>query len=177
MNSDREALIRERAYAIWMAEGRVSGKHEEHWHRAQQELEIEDRQRDEARRGSGPAEAGPHRPVQSRPTSEAAPAQPAQGGDQPGRRGAAATAKEIADEATGQARSRDAQASGSIAIAPPGGELPRRMRRSGSTAAEEIADEATGEARSRRSRPAAAPEAEDGGSRRGRRGGGPGSSP
>lgn len=42
MSDDREAReqrIRERAYALWEAEGRQEGGHEDHWHRARQEVE------------------------------------------------------------------------------------------------------------------------------------------
>jgi hypothetical protein len=42
VNSDREARIRERAYAIWVAEGRPNGKHEDHWQRAAQEIATAD---------------------------------------------------------------------------------------------------------------------------------------
>jgi len=38
MQSDREARIRERAYQIWVEEGRAHGKHAEHWRRAEHEL-------------------------------------------------------------------------------------------------------------------------------------------
>src|SRR6218665_3776351 len=36
--SDREARIRERAYAIWQAQGGIDGHHEDHWLQAEQEL-------------------------------------------------------------------------------------------------------------------------------------------
>jgi hypothetical protein len=42
MRSDREARIRERAYQIWVAEGRTHGSQEEHWHRAEREIAAED---------------------------------------------------------------------------------------------------------------------------------------
>jgi hypothetical protein len=38
MNIDLEQTIRERAYQIWEREGRVHGRHEEHWHSARLEL-------------------------------------------------------------------------------------------------------------------------------------------
>jgi hypothetical protein len=38
MQSDRQARIRERAYQIWVEEGRVHGKDHEHWRRAEREL-------------------------------------------------------------------------------------------------------------------------------------------
>jgi hypothetical protein len=42
MRSDREERIKERAYAIWLAEGRVHGRHQDHWHRAEREIAAED---------------------------------------------------------------------------------------------------------------------------------------
>jgi hypothetical protein len=42
MRSDREERIKERAYAIWLAEGRVHGHHQEHWHRAEREIAAEE---------------------------------------------------------------------------------------------------------------------------------------
>lgn len=36
--SDREARIRERAYAIWQAQGGIDGRHTDHWLQAEQEL-------------------------------------------------------------------------------------------------------------------------------------------
>ena len=38
MPVDFEQQIRERAYQIWEREGRVHGRHEEHWHSAKLEL-------------------------------------------------------------------------------------------------------------------------------------------
>ena len=41
---DREAddqKVRARAYAIWEREGRPEGRHDEHWHQAEQELADE----------------------------------------------------------------------------------------------------------------------------------------
>ena len=42
MRSDREERIKERAYAIWLAEGRVHGRHQDHWHRAEREIAAEE---------------------------------------------------------------------------------------------------------------------------------------
>jgi hypothetical protein len=42
MRSDREERIKERAYAIWLAEGRAHGRHQEHWHRAEREIAAEE---------------------------------------------------------------------------------------------------------------------------------------
>lgn len=40
MNIDLEQTVRERAYGIWEREGRVHGRHEEHWHAAKLELSV-----------------------------------------------------------------------------------------------------------------------------------------
>ena len=45
MQSDRRATIRERAYQIWLEEGRVDGRHEEHWQRAERELTERENER------------------------------------------------------------------------------------------------------------------------------------
>jgi hypothetical protein len=37
METDRNELIRQRAYAIWEKDGRPQGKHEEHWQQASKE--------------------------------------------------------------------------------------------------------------------------------------------
>ena len=42
MQSDRQERISERAYHIWVAEGRIHGRHEEHWHRAEREIAEEE---------------------------------------------------------------------------------------------------------------------------------------
>ena len=42
MQSDRHERITERAYQIWVAEGRVHGKHDEHWQRAEREIAEEE---------------------------------------------------------------------------------------------------------------------------------------
>jgi hypothetical protein len=42
MQSDRQERISERAYQIWVAEGYVHGRHEEHWHRAEREIAEEE---------------------------------------------------------------------------------------------------------------------------------------
>lgn len=42
MESEKQRLIKERAYRLWQAEGQPHGRHEEHWRRAAQEIEAED---------------------------------------------------------------------------------------------------------------------------------------
>ena len=75
MRSDREERIKERAYAIWLAEGRVHGKHQDHWHRAEREIAAEETGGATARRPSRPratkaasetAAAAPKRPAARR---------------------------------------------------------------------------------------------------------------
>lgn len=36
--SDREQQVRERAYALWQAEGAPEGRHQDHWQQAETEL-------------------------------------------------------------------------------------------------------------------------------------------
>jgi hypothetical protein len=43
MQSDRHERISERAYQIWVAEGRPHGRHDEHWQRAEHEIAEEER--------------------------------------------------------------------------------------------------------------------------------------
>jgi hypothetical protein len=43
MTADRNARIVERAYHIWLEEGRPHGRHDEHWHRAEREMIEEER--------------------------------------------------------------------------------------------------------------------------------------
>jgi hypothetical protein len=42
MLEDRETRIRQRAHAIWEAEGRPEGQDEAHWKRAAAEIDAED---------------------------------------------------------------------------------------------------------------------------------------
>jgi DUF2934 family protein len=69
MRSDREERIKERAYAIWLAEGRVHGRHQDHWHRAEREVAAEEtageaagggtvRRPSRARAAKAPSDAG-----------------------------------------------------------------------------------------------------------------------
>lgn len=39
MTDDREQKIRERAYSLWEQNGGEHGRHEEHWHRAEADLD------------------------------------------------------------------------------------------------------------------------------------------
>src|SRR5260370_21760404 len=42
MQADRHARISERAHQIWVAEGRVHGRHDAHWQRAEREIAAEE---------------------------------------------------------------------------------------------------------------------------------------
>jgi len=42
MQSDRHERISARAYLIWVAEGRVHGRNDEHWRRAEREIAEEE---------------------------------------------------------------------------------------------------------------------------------------
>ena len=59
MRSDREERIKERAYTIWLAEGRVHGKHQDHWHQAEREIAAEEK-------GTKPAGGATRRPSRVR---------------------------------------------------------------------------------------------------------------
>lgn len=71
MESDKEARIRERAYEIWVSEGRPHGRDAEHWQKAEAEIAGEgDAVADRAAAGSKPS-APPAAP--STPSSSTAP--------------------------------------------------------------------------------------------------------
>ncbi len=42
MNTEMQKRIERRAYLFWEAEGQPHGRHEEHWHRAAQQIEAEE---------------------------------------------------------------------------------------------------------------------------------------
>jgi hypothetical protein len=76
MESDKEARIRERAYEIWVREGRPHGPDAEHWQKAEAEITAETGAvADRAAAGSKPrTEAPSPTPVPpSAPSSSAAP--------------------------------------------------------------------------------------------------------
>jgi hypothetical protein len=64
MQSDRQERISERAYQIWVAEGRVHGRHDEHWQRAEREIAEEELRVAAAlvKRATTPARARSRRP-------------------------------------------------------------------------------------------------------------------
>jgi hypothetical protein len=51
--ADRDARIRDRAYQIWLSEGRRHGHHEAHWQQAVRELEAEEAASPGTRKASG----------------------------------------------------------------------------------------------------------------------------
>ncbi|SRR4051812_4079781 len=64
MTTDRNARIEERAYHIWLEEGRPHGRHDEHWHRAERELiEEESRLRGNPAKSQGADEAKADQPA------------------------------------------------------------------------------------------------------------------
>jgi hypothetical protein len=52
-SADRQRRIEQRAHQIWEAEGRPHGKHDEHWHRAEQEIAQEEGRGRGGRRAAG----------------------------------------------------------------------------------------------------------------------------
>lgn len=100
MEPDKEARIRERAYEIWVSEGRPHGRDAEHWQRAEAEITAESGSvADRAAAGSKPRTEAPSPPpvTPGAPSSSTAPplrsrraAKPASGGTESsggGRRG------------------------------------------------------------------------------------------
>ena len=55
MGSDREMRIRQRAYEIWDRDGRLEGRADEHWRRAELEIMAEESAREVPQAG-GPEE-------------------------------------------------------------------------------------------------------------------------
>src|SRR5690349_21805977 len=86
MTPEREQRIRERAYAIWLREGRPHGKDREHWRLAEAEVVAEEAAERETASSAAaapspdppaepPAKTG--RPVRSRPARRKDEAEPA----------------------------------------------------------------------------------------------------
>jgi hypothetical protein len=85
MHGDRDARIRERAHQIWVDEGQVEGRDEEHWHRAEREITAEEASTTEAQpeppakprkvgNAAKSATAAPPAPRKSRPSEKTEPA-------------------------------------------------------------------------------------------------------
>jgi hypothetical protein len=88
MQSDRHERISERAYQIWVAEGRVHGNDEEHWRRAEREIAEEERRVAGALAGRAAGAAEPtaapaRRRPQTRPPSRTNTAGPTRRGRRP----------------------------------------------------------------------------------------------
>src|SRR6266851_2102612 len=71
MQSDRQQRITERAYQIWVAEGRVHGKDHEHWQRAEREIAAEELRVAAAlaKRATGAVGTAPAKPRRARQAS------------------------------------------------------------------------------------------------------------
>jgi len=69
MDLEKQRRIEQRAYALWLEEGQLDGKDEEHWHRAKQEIEAEESAslpaKPPARRNSGARRANSRGPSPS----------------------------------------------------------------------------------------------------------------
>jgi hypothetical protein len=57
--SDRDARIRDRAYQIWLSEGRPHGRDEAHWQQAERDIETEEAASAGAERAPVTTEASP----------------------------------------------------------------------------------------------------------------------
>ncbi|BAK65710.1 hypothetical protein SLG_10350 [Sphingobium sp. SYK-6] len=75
MSEDRDQTIKDRAYAIWEAEGRPDGRSQDHWLRAEQELDG-----DAAPSFDAAQQAVAEQPEPSPEASEATPAAPRRAG-------------------------------------------------------------------------------------------------
>lgn len=69
MTDDREQKVRERAYSLWEQNGGEHGRHEEHWQRAEAELDDEGdagapSREEPAEGGEGTPAPGPGSPEQ-----------------------------------------------------------------------------------------------------------------
>lgn len=85
--ADRDARIRDRAYQIWLSEGRRHGQHEAHWQQAVREIDAEEAGSAVAQKASGrstrsrtkapvPSEADPPTASRARAKNEPAAKQP-----------------------------------------------------------------------------------------------------
>jgi hypothetical protein len=93
MQADRDARTRERAYQIWETEGRVEGRHDDHWHRAQREIAEEEARSEQVRdpghpaslpeRGQHPTGAEPDAPPPRRAGRPGAATEPTSGPPKP----------------------------------------------------------------------------------------------
>lgn len=89
MGSDNERRIRERAYDIWVREGRPHGRDAEHWRMAEAEIAAEEGA--EVGADARPATAGSGRGGGDEPTARAAPVRSRRAATRSGRGGARET--------------------------------------------------------------------------------------
>jgi hypothetical protein len=59
LNTEKQKRIEQRAYLFWEAEGQPHGRHEEHWHRAARQIEVEETMHiaEKPRKGKAPERA------------------------------------------------------------------------------------------------------------------------
>ena len=69
MQSDRHARISDRAYHIWLAEGRVHGRDPEHWRQAEREIAEEEAKAAAAMAARAGKSAAPRPATTRRPTT------------------------------------------------------------------------------------------------------------
>jgi len=69
--SDRDARIRDRAYQIWLSEGRPHGRDEAHWQQAERDIETEEAASAGAERAPVTTEASPPTVSRARTKDEA----------------------------------------------------------------------------------------------------------
>lgn len=65
--SDREQQQREQAYRIWEAEGRGEGRHEDHWRRAGEELDLTEQESEDVVKANQEADAEFHHEHEQEP--------------------------------------------------------------------------------------------------------------
>ena len=61
-----EERIRERAYHIWEASGRPSGRDQEFWHQARQQIAVDERQAGPKAKARAPKQAATAQPARKR---------------------------------------------------------------------------------------------------------------
>jgi len=74
--SDRDARIRDRAYQIWLSEGRPHGHDEAHWRQAAREIEAEEAAAAGAKQAPVTSEASPPTVSRARTKDEATATKP-----------------------------------------------------------------------------------------------------
>lgn len=77
MTADRNTRIRERAYHLWLEEGRPHGRHDEHWRCAERELAEQERSLQEIAETATPRDAGEAAGAPAAPIEQTVPARAA----------------------------------------------------------------------------------------------------